>query len=96
MLLYLALDYSTPSLPGVFCFESTALYVDGVFDDRDVVPPATPAATPGTTALPGDRVIDVYASPVIADVSLVGVRPRPLRVTDRGALLSSDRRSEDH
>jgi len=50
VLLYLTLDYSTPSVPGVFSFDTDAFYLDGVVDARCVATPATPpfAAPPAT------------------------------------------------
>ena len=43
VLLYLTLDYSTPSVPGVFSFDTDAFYLDGVVDARCVATPPTPS-----------------------------------------------------
>ena len=42
LLLYVTVDYSDPSLPGVFSFDTDVYYVDGVVDARCAATPVTP------------------------------------------------------
>jgi hypothetical protein len=35
LLLYVAIDYMDPGLPGAFCFENDAYFLDGVVDVKD-------------------------------------------------------------
>jgi len=95
LLLYLVGDYSDPSLPGVFSFDTKTLYVDGALDGR-----AQPLKTPQITSAP----------PVAAEGRLETARPErnharrlpvvrtsvPVAHARTVPALSSDDRTEDH
>ena len=95
--MYLALDYSDPSIPGVFFFDAEGFYLEGVVESRADAVPATPAPSPSATPFGVDRSLERERP---ASRLIVVASPTPLtfhaRAPRHGAPPPSDARSEDH
>jgi hypothetical protein len=101
LLLYLAFDYSDPSVPGVFCFDADAFYLDGVVDGRCATTPATPITTPpatGTRAASGSAIEHGGPAPgVPGEAPSARIVAMPHRSARRSELVApSDSPTEDH
>ena len=100
VLLYLTLDYSTPSVPGVFWFDTEPFYLDGVVDARCVAtPPTPPFAAPPAARTRTDCVSAAHhAVPSLARQTPPGRGvSAPRAVARRRAIAApSDPLSEDH
>jgi hypothetical protein len=95
VLLYIGLDFCDPSVPGVFFFDSSHLFMDGVVEVKALdstgmspTPSETAAAAGVVTPSPAPRIVLAVA---------VAEKLRNWRPTKRDCLLSSAAQSpEDH
>ncbi len=94
-MLYLAMDYSAASVPGVFFFDAGVFYLEGVVEPRADTVPAAPMLTLVPSGIDRPVEPDRPAARIVA-----ATRPMPgalrSRVAFTGAPPPSDGRSEDH
>jgi hypothetical protein len=94
VLLYISLDFCDPSVPGVFFFDSSHLFMDGVVEVK-ALDSTGMSPTPSETAAAG--VVPPSPAPRIVLAPAVVQKLRNWRPTKRDCLLSSAAQSpEDH